>query len=407
MVRKKSDCRFIGDKSLSEVFATYDALNADESHKLSSDDICTPMACVKTMIDYLPEEIWRRDDLKILDPCAGNGNFGAYCKFKTDLNNIWFNDINQKRIANLNALLAPAHVMTRDALDLTSFNQWDVVMANPPYSGGGNKNRSLSNMFIEHSISLLKENGYLCFVTPNNWMTYNNDNSTLKKLLRLGSFIVIDNDVKKYFPKVGSSFTIFVWQKGKKTNRTTVKNNYLVRDTQCDVVIPEDLPFLPLYLSNNIIGVLQKTIGYETNRFSYRCDLHNHTKAKLLTDIEDHLHPYKTIHTVRKTRYASIKQDIYDKYLVLVPLSTYFKPFVEHHVNVTQSIGYIPFEDKQQAINCIDEITKPWWKVMIHLTRYGNFNNIMVLKHLKFGKNIVFSQKESNEINKLSQLIKY
>ena len=129
--------------------------------------------------------------------------------------------------------------------------------------------------------------------------------------------------------------------------------------------------------------------------------------ANLLADDKDTRHPYKTIHTTRKTRYAEIKQDIYDKYLVLVPLSTYYKPFIEHNVNVTQSIGYIPFDNEESAKVCLDEITQPNIKVMVHLTRYGNFNNIMVLKHLKFGEDVQYNHKEREEIARLCSLIKY
>ncbi len=238
-------------------------------------------------------------------------------------------------------------------------------------------------------------------------MTYNNDNVTLKKLLGMGSFLVIDNNVKRYFPKVGSSFTIFVWQKGVFDNKTYVVNKYLVQDVQHSVTIPRDLPFIPLYLSNSVIGIIQKTMSQKANFFNYRCDLHNHTKANLLADERDSRHPYKTIHTTRKTRYAQIKQDIYDKYLVLIPLSTYYKPFIEHHVNVTQSIGYIPFDDEHDAQVCLNEITQPNFKVIVHLTRYGNFNNIMVLKHLRFGEDVHYSHEEKTEIAHLSSLIKY
>lgn len=83
-------------------------------------------------------------------------------------------------------------------------------------------------------------------------MTYNNDNTTLKKLLNNGSFIVIDNNAKQYFHGIGSSFTIFVWQKGVFNNKTKVINNFLLKDIQEQVEIPRDIPFIPLYISNTI-----------------------------------------------------------------------------------------------------------------------------------------------------------
>ena len=262
-----SDYENMSSADINDIVSYYNKINLDKSHFISNDDICTPMECVKLMIDYIPKEFWDKKKLRILDPCCGNGNFGAYVKFKTSLKNIWFNDLNKQRLANCKKILKPDNITNENALEIQSFNSWDLIMANPPYSGGGNKNRSLSNMFIEHSIDLLKKGGYLCFVTPNNWMTYNNDNKTLKKLLSEGSFVVIDNDVKKYFTGVGSSFTVIIWQKGVFNNLTYVKNNYLIKDEQFDVEIPKSLQFIPLYISQNILNIISKSIQKTNNKF--------------------------------------------------------------------------------------------------------------------------------------------
>lgn len=402
-IAKKQLNNIIGNN----LFEFYDMLNKDDSHMASNDDICTPMECVKKMIDYIPNEFWNRPNIKILDPCAGNGNFGAYCMTKTSLDNIWFNEISEIRYKNCKKILNPKHIQKKDFFTMKN-KRWDLIMANPPYSGGGNKNKSLSNDFIEHAIDLLKDEGYLCFVTPNNWMTYNNNNTTLKKLLNEGSFIVIDNDVKKYFNGVGSSFTIFIWQKSVLTNRTYVVNNYLKKDIQKDVIIYKDLKFIPLYISQEVLDIIRKTVGNDENeRFFYRCDLHNYTQQEYLNDVQDEVFKYRTIHTARKTRYASKKQDIYDKWNIIIPLSTYYIPQVMNNVNVTQSVGYISFDSQAEADDYLNVIERPWNKLIVHLTRYGNFNNIMVLKHLNFDKEIEFTENEINEIESLMQGIKY
>ena len=50
-----------------EAFSRYfDALNSDTSHFQSSNDICTPMGCVREMADTVPDELWRRRGLKRL-----------------------------------------------------------------------------------------------------------------------------------------------------------------------------------------------------------------------------------------------------------------------------------------------------------------------------------------------------
>ena len=399
---------YIGDKTINELFSFYNKLNNDTSHYTCRDDMCTPMECVELMVNYIPTEFWERETIKILDPCCGNGNFGAYCAKKTHPDNIYYNDINPIRLKNCISLLQPKHWRLGDAfvLDNDFDIKYDLIITNPPYSGGGNKNQSLSNLFIELAIDRLNERGYLCFITPNNWMSYNNKNTTLKKLLNEGSFIVIDNDVKKYFKNIGSSFTVFVWQKGI-FNKTKVINNYIIKDIQESVIIPKTMKFIPLYLSQEIISITNKLISDERNLFNYRCDLHNFTKKAHLSDVKDLKFKYKTIHTPKKTRFADIKQDIYDKWIIVVPLSTYYKPYIEHNVNTTQSVGYFCFDNPFYAEKYLKKITQKHFKLLIHLTRYGNFNNLMVLKHINFDKKLIFSNKELAEIEKLTAFIKY
>lgn len=370
------------------------------------DDISTPMECVKTMLDYIPTSFWNKKEIKVLDPCCGNGNFGAYCQFKTSLDNIYFNELNHERYLNCKQILNPKHLTNKDAFDIFNGGEkFDLIMANPPYSGGGNKNQSISNKFIEASIDSLKDDGYLCYITPNNWMTYNNNNTTLKKLLNEGRFLVIDNDCKKYFKGVGSSFTILIWQKNKNPTTTLIKNNYLIKDIQY-VTIPQDIPFIPLYLSQPIVSIVKKSFSQERNIFNYRCDLHNYTKKNCLSDIQDDIFKYQTIHTVRKMRYANTKQDIYDQYIIVVPLSTYFIPYIEHHKNTTQSVGYLAFKTKKEAQQYMKKINAKYVKVLIHLSRFGNFNNTKVLKHLIFDEPD-FNEEERKIIILLSEKIKY
>ena len=389
---------------IESLFSIYDNLNKDNSHKLSNDDICTPMECVKTMLDYIPKHFWQQENIRVLDPCCGNGNFGAYAMFKTDIKNIYFNEINKKRLQNCKNILNPPNISNYDFLGIEShiLGHFDLIMANPPYSGGGNKNRSMSNKFIESSIEKLNDKGYLCFVTPNN-----NNNTTLKKLLSLGSFLVIDNDAKKYFKGIGSSFSIMIWQKGVNNHKTTIINNYLLKDIQHNITIPKDLPFLPLYISQNILNLVQKLISKTPNNFTYRCDLHNFTQKAFLSDTQDNTYKYRTIHTPRKTRYASKKQDIYDKHIIIIPLSTYFIPYIESKTNTTQSVGYFAFESKKEASDYLKILNKPHFKVLIHLTRYGNFNNIMVLKHLAFDKQITLDSYQTKDIEKLHKKMVY
>ena len=80
----------------------FDKMNFDKSHFINSNDICTPMNCVEEMLDAIPSEFWKRKNIEILDPCAGNGNFPLYAKELLNRNNnedytLYINEVNKKR----------------------------------------------------------------------------------------------------------------------------------------------------------------------------------------------------------------------------------------------------------------------------------------------------------------------
>ena len=66
----------INNCSFQELKKYYDeTLNTDRTTYKSSNDEPTPIGCVEEMINKIPDELWKRKNLRILDPCCGNGNF--------------------------------------------------------------------------------------------------------------------------------------------------------------------------------------------------------------------------------------------------------------------------------------------------------------------------------------------
>ena len=98
-------------KNIEELIVFYDkTLNVDKSTYVTTNDEPTPMNCVLEMINEIPLELWERPDLKILDPCCGNGNFSIpiYYKLNEKMNPkevlediLYFNDINTNRLNNV------------------------------------------------------------------------------------------------------------------------------------------------------------------------------------------------------------------------------------------------------------------------------------------------------------------
>ena len=171
------------------MFEYFDKLNEDLTHYSSTNDICTPMGCVKEMVDNIPDELWHRGNIKILDPCAGNGNFPAYLETKTDSCNIYANEINELRLKNLRDYFGERiHIYNNDFLTMDENDKYDLIIANPPYAqlmDDGRrtaKNHTLSRQFIMKALNMLNNDGYLVFIVPDNWMSYA-DNNPLPELL--------------------------------------------------------------------------------------------------------------------------------------------------------------------------------------------------------------------------------
>ena len=77
----------ITNNSYMEIKSHYDdVLNKDRASFKSSNDEPTPTKCIEEMIKKIPKSFWNRplENMKILDPVCGNGNFHSviYNKLK-------------------------------------------------------------------------------------------------------------------------------------------------------------------------------------------------------------------------------------------------------------------------------------------------------------------------------------
>jgi type I restriction-modification system DNA methylase subunit len=124
----------IFNNSYENIKSYFDELNQNKDHFTNSNDICTPIDCVKEMVDSVPNNFWQKD-IKVLDSCCGNGNFHAYINTKTELSNLYFNEINLKRVDNLITYFGEdINLTTKDFLEFEDKEQYDMVVSNPPYA---------------------------------------------------------------------------------------------------------------------------------------------------------------------------------------------------------------------------------------------------------------------------------
>ena len=376
-------------------------LNKDKKLVITSNDEPTPLTCVEEMINKIPENFWKNKNIKILDPCCGCGNFPIVIYFKLIKyhdkdhilsNMLYFNDTNEDRLNILKKVFNyKLNIYNQDFLKFDCKIKFDLIVANPPYakllpSGKrASKNHNLIGSFIEKSFEILNPDGFILYITPDNWMSFANRNKLIKKLTKKQIIYINIHIAKKYFKKIGSSF---VWY--------LIENKPFYKDIQIegiwkkklykDTVKSEERNYIPLYYNKIIQSILHKTIDnniidkFEVKTSSY---LHKYTKKKYISNNKDDEYKYKLIHTPKQTVWSSIPHKFQDGYKVFISTTSYYGTFVDN-CGMTQSIAFINCKDKIDADNISKVLSHPMYKFINNICRYGNFNNIRILQRFPY-----------------------
>ena len=398
----------IDNSSFEELKIFYDTiLNLDKSTYHSSNDEPTPINCIIDMISKIPTELWVRENLSILDPCCGNGNFALPIIFKLiDVNYtkkyileniIEFNDVNTSRLMNVNKIYCndkyQLNVTNLDYLSHDYTKKYDLVVANPPYAKllengkRASKNHNLIGSFIQKTISILKPNGYLLFITPDNWMSYADRNTLIETLTEMQIIHLDIHSAKKYFKKIGSSFTWYVIQNCNSYKNINVSGIWKKTCYESSIVYCKR-KYIPLIYNNLIYNILNKTIDDDSlEKFDIKTssDLHKYTKANFISNIQDDTYKYKLIHTPTQTVYSSKPHKFQDGYKVFISTTDKYSVFVDN-CGMTQSIVFILCDDEIQANKYLNILKHPLYNFLNNICRWGNFNNIRILQHFPIPK---------------------
>ena len=392
----------IDTATFGELKKYYDeTLNTDKSTYKSSNDEPTPMSCISEMVSKLPNELWEREDLSILDPCCGNGNFSIIILFhllekhrdkKVIVENcLEFNDINESRLDNVRKVFCSEKykvcITNHDFITFNNPKKYDLIVANPPYAKllengkRSSKNHNLIKDFIEKAISQLKPKGYLLFITPDNWMSYADRNVLIEVITSLQIIHLDIHTAKKYFKKIGSSFTWYIIQNCPSYKDINVTGIWKKKEYESSVK-SMSRKYIPLLYNQLIQNILAKTIDNDTlSKFEVKTssDLHKYTKAKFISKEKTDVFKYKLIHTPSQTVYASRPHKFQEGYKVFISTTDKYKVFVDN-CGMTQSIVFILCSSEEEAKKYVKILEHPLYVFINNICRWGNFNNIRILQ---------------------------
>jgi adenine-specific DNA-methyltransferase len=382
-------------RNYEELKTRYDTvLNKDKNTFKTSNDEPTPIGCIEEMMSKVPPEFWSKR-VSILDPCCGNGNFHlvvlkhlqlAGHSYQDALSFCKFNDINAQRLANVRDIFPGSHVTDTDFLATDDEETEDMIVGNPPYAlitdgKRASKNHNMSRAFVEKSMRKLKPGGFLVYLIPDNWMSYA-DRNTLVSTLTSYQFIHIDIHLsKKWFPKVGSTFTWFVVQKVPGTNPFSVSCLYK-KAVLNGTVQSQVRQYIPLVYNEIVQSIVTKTLDADLPRYNIETssDLHKYTKATLIRAEKTPDFCWRLIHTPKQTVWANRPHKYQDGWKVFISVTDTYKAFVDN-CGMTQSIAFIRCENEEDAKNVQVHLEHPLYRFLNNICRYGNFNNIRVLQH--------------------------
>jgi len=362
-------------------------------------EVLTPTYLIDEILDQFPPEIWKNKDVRWLDPCAGTGNYFVmvYSRYMKSLTT-HFPDKNQRSSHILQQMLFmielnPSNVKTLrelfgeksniskgDFLDKTPAEEYDVVIGNPPFQvekkgvyEGSSGHLTLWDKFVKQSLSVLKPNGYLAFITPANWRRPESDlYEIMTKQNQLLFLRVYGKDAGKEIFGIQSRFDNYLIQKTKPLpNIKTKIVDELGKEFQEDVSC---WPFLPNYEYKTIRSFLTKSNGIAVIFDSSFYD------ARKLKTKESAKYKYPVVHTITKTglgiKYADrMNPDQIGIKKVILNFNERQYPYNDFQgkYGMSQLSFGIPISSKKEGEQWIKFINSDRFKSVLKATKWNAF----------------------------------
>jgi len=270
-------------------------------------EVFTPSTLIIEMLNTLPLNIWKDPTKTWLDPANGIGNFfmiiyqkllkmlpnsykGTMIKPDGTTIKISYSNLIQKKqhiIKNMLYMIElnpknveisisifgkKANILKGNFLNLPdNWNNYkfDIIIGNPPYNGGTIKSKTRKNTvtqkyqslvtpFIEKSINILNQNGYLLFITPNSWINDKNNILFTKQILKIKFYNI--SEAKNIFKSSGEIPLCYYLVKNTNNNKNTLIFDKFINEW-CEFNIKKYnnyIPFEAIKLQEKLLNISKK-----------------------------------------------------------------------------------------------------------------------------------------------------
>lgn len=213
-------------------------------------------------------------------------------------------------------------------------------------------------------------------------------NTIIQKLTSLQIIHLNIHIAKKWFKKIGSSFTWYIIE-NKPFYKNIMVEGVWKKKVYTGSIIPRQMRFIPLFYTPLVESILQKTIlneNLEKFQVETSSDLHRTTKKDLISTEQTNEFKYRIIHTPKQTLYSSRPHKFQSGYKVFLSTTDKYSIFVDVDVGMTQSIAFIRCADQEQAMRYKQILEHPLYVFLNNICRWGNFNNIRILQSFPIPK---------------------
>ena len=388
------------DKELS------DSYKPDKKNKLTLGEVFTPKHIINKMLDKLPPQVWHNPHLTWLDPCAGFGNFHieVYKRLikniphDTVIRQLYFVEINPQSIEKIKKFFGNhINIINLDIFKYQPPMKFDIVLGNPPYQknkvhyGGSGV---LYHKYTSKCLKLLKLCGYLLWIIPVGWKrpfingVSKGFTGQVFNELKHYHFVELDlnygsiggkgiSEPLKHFPSVD----IILLKKTTEKEDTFIRNHWKGTNPTASIFISSTMFFLPCYITNHSLRVLNKILLPQENKLDlikgqHRISWKEEKYSKTLTN--EHIYKHWHFVTKEKVIYAYLKKKMKDTDVpkIIMTMQTtrkdgYFldPQYIEEKLGVTCNSQYlIKWNNKER---CLKFLNSDIVNFFIKITQYS------------------------------------
>ncbi len=399
--------------------------------KLEKDEygeVFTSSVLINKLLDLFPNNVWTNSKARWLDPSVGVGFFMimVYLRLMKGLqkwepndkkrskhiieNMLYMVELNKKNCAICKSIFgANVQLYCGDFLSDFKFPglkdiSFDCIVGNPPFQDdyglsitgkriNGGKNKLYERIFLK-SFNLLKNNGYLSFIVPDNIFAGNGSLSYQTIIQNKVLFVSFNPSNQSFFHKIQQPVCYFILQKQKASGLTTIEHD----DKLTFQIKLEDRPVNPIRnWTLHTEKLIHGFVSNERNNVSYN-------RGKSLNSYRGNKYsviftPSKTL----KTNNISLARGLKMKKAIIFSIS----PDLEFKMDYSGKFGVgpntfiIPFETISQGKRLERFLNSEDYKTLALATKTTRqYLKIAFIEHLKLTKIMKTNNMKTNKTRK-------